>query len=237
MGAQMRDLAVDAPSSQNVGAMEGAPDRPQRSDALRNRQRLLAAANEVFSEQGLEAGVGEIAARAGVGRGTLFRNFPTKRDLIAAIVVERMREAMAEGRALIDSGDDREIVFTFVSLIVSRQQSDRALFEAVDDEFLAQPEIRAAHAELVEILDELLARGRAAGSVRAEVGALDLMMLVKGVCAAASAIEHSPEMLARHLDLIRASISTPEHFVPLRGQTPTLADFERTLRPARVSAA
>ena len=64
--------------------------RRLRADAERNRTRLLEAAAEMFSEGGLDVGVGEIAARAGVGRGTLFRNFPTKQDLVAAVVVKRM---------------------------------------------------------------------------------------------------------------------------------------------------
>ncbi len=64
-----------------------------RADAERNRRRLLDAAESLFCERGLEVGVGEIAERAGVGRGTLFRNFPTKEHLIAAIVAQRMNDA------------------------------------------------------------------------------------------------------------------------------------------------
>jgi AcrR family transcriptional regulator len=220
-----------------VERSSGEAERHQRSDAQRNRRRLLEAAAAVFGERGLEAGVGEIAARAGVGRGTLFRNFPTKQDLIAAIVVDRMHGAIAFGRELLESGDDAEIVFEFVSALVSRQQSDRALFEAVSDAFLAQPEIRAAHAEFIAVVDELLARGRAAGSVRPEIGALDVVMLVKGVCSAAAALDSTPEMLARHVDLIRAAIASPGYAVAIRGQAPTLAELEATVAEARTRAA
>jgi AcrR family transcriptional regulator len=214
----------------------GGADRPQRSDAARNRQRLLEAATAVFGERGLDAGVGEIAARAGVGRGTLFRNFPTKQDLIAAIVVERMRAAMEEGRELLRSGDG-EIVFAFMDTIVSRQQSDRALFEAIDDAFLVNAEIRAAHDEFIALMDDMLEQGKRAGVVRPEVGAVDVMMLVKGVCSAATALEASPALLARHLDLIRSAISTPAYVVPLRGETPTVADLEAALTPPPAAAA
>ena len=68
---------------QNTGAMTHE-ERHLRADAERNRVHLLQAATELFRERGLDAGVAEIAQRAGVGRGTLFRNFPTKEDLIAA---------------------------------------------------------------------------------------------------------------------------------------------------------
>ena len=76
--------------------------RRLRADAQRNRRRLIEAATELFSERGLDVGVADIAARAGVGRGTLFRNFPSKEHLIAAIVVERMRESIARAREALE---------------------------------------------------------------------------------------------------------------------------------------
>jgi AcrR family transcriptional regulator len=212
-----------------MDAMGATSERPQRSDAARNRRRLLEAAAEVFAEHGLDAGVGEIATRAGVGRGTLFRNFPTKEDLIAAIVVERMRVAIADGRARLTAGGGGEIVFDFMEEVVSRQQSDRALFEAVSEEFLANPEIRAAHADFVALLEDLLAHAKRAGVIRPEVGAMDVMMLIKGVCSAAAALETSPAALERHIDLIRAAIAAPGHAVTLRGNAPTVAELESAL--------
>lgn len=208
-----------------MGDMAGE-ERARRSDAERNRQRLLEAAAAVFAEHGLDAGVGEVAARAGVGRGTLFRNFPTKQDLIAAIVVDRMRQAIADGRRLLDDGDDAGAVFTFISEVIHRQQENRALMEAVADEFLANQEIRGVHADFIALIGDLLERGKRAGSVRPEVSAIDVLMLVKGVCSAASAIEVSGEVLERHTSLVLGAISTPEHTVPLTGPAPTLADLE-----------
>src|SRR5581483_733649 len=154
-------------------------ERAPRADALRNRRRLLEAAAAVFAEHGLEASVGEIAARAGVGRGTVFRNFPTKQDLIAAIVVDRMHVAMEFGRELLADGDPAEAAFTFIGEMVRRQADNRTLMEAVDDEFLAQPEIRAMYAELVVLVEALLERSKSVGSVRTDVGAVDVMMLIK----------------------------------------------------------
>jgi AcrR family transcriptional regulator len=219
----------------------GGTGRPQRSDAARNRRRLLEAAAAVFAERGLEAGVGDIAARAGVGRGTLFRNFPTKQDLIAAIVVDRMHQAIADGRALLESGEDAEIAFAFIEEIVHRQQDNRALFEAVAEEFLGNADIHAVHDELLGLLDEMLQRGKTAGSIRPEVGALDVLMLTKGLCSAASALDAGPEVLERHVDLIRAAISAPGYVVRLRGRTPTLNDLNpppalRRPAPARARA-
>ena len=120
-----------------------APEtRPLRADAERNRRRLLDAAEAMFSERGLDVGVAEIAARAGVGRGTLFRNFATKDDLIAAIVGERMaRGDRPRSRSCSSADDPGQALFEFLAEIVGRQQTDRALFEAVADTFLAKEEI------------------------------------------------------------------------------------------------
>ena len=189
---------------------------------------MLDAAEAAFCERGLDVGVGEIAERAGVGRGTLFRNFPSKEHLIAAIVVERMGDAVRSGRELVDAADAGEALFGFIDEIVGRQQVDRALFEAVADEFLANDDIRAAHAEVVGVLDQLLVRAQASGAVRGDVGALDVLMLVKGVCQATSAFQQiDPEIGNRQLDLVRAALCPPAVAQPLRGRIPTLEDVER----------
>src|SRR6202020_3629255 len=98
---------------------ENSPDmeserRPLRADAERNRRRLLDAATAIFCERGLDVGVGEIAERAGVGRGTLFRNFPSKEHLIAAIVVERMNESIERAHAALDAGDPGAALFELI---------------------------------------------------------------------------------------------------------------------------
>jgi AcrR family transcriptional regulator len=203
-------------------------DRSLRADAERNRRRLIDAAQTLFRERGLEVGVAEIACLAGVGRGTLFRNFPTKQDLIAAIVIERMKEANVYARTLLDAPDPGDALFGFLEEIVGRQQLDRSLFESVADAFLANEEIRAAHAEIVGGLEELLTRAKNAGAVRSDVGAMDVLILVKGVCEAASALSTSePGIVGRQLDLVRAAISAQNAVRPLRGRAPTLADVER----------
>jgi AcrR family transcriptional regulator len=202
--------------------------RPLRADAERNRRSLLDAATQIFCERGLEVGVGEIAQRAGVGRGTLFRNFPTKEHLIAAIVVERMNEMISRGRALVDAPDPGEALFELIDQSVGLQQTDRALFDALDDAWLTNDEIRAAHTELMGVLDRLVVRAQDAGAVRSDVGAVDVLMLVKGVCEASRSFQHVDSDLAmRQLDLVRSAISPQATARPLRGRRPTIADLER----------
>ena len=202
-------------------------ERHLRADAERNRRRLLDAAQTLFRERGLEVGVGEIAERAGVGRGTLFRNFASKEQLIAAIVAERMHEAASRGLELLDAPDPEAALFEFVEEVVGRQHVDRGLFEAVGDEFLVNVEIRAAHAEVIGALDQLLTRAKQAGTIRDDVGALDVLMMLKGVCEAASAFSYAnPGIVERQLGLVRAAISVPAAAHPLQGRPLTLADIE-----------
>ncbi len=202
--------------------------RPLRADAERNRRRLLDAAQDVFSERGLDVGVAEIAAQAGVGRGTLFRNFATKEDLIAAIVSEKMREVTERGRVLLAAPDPEDALFELMQEMVGRQQTDRALFEAVHDTFLANPEILKAYEDLVGVIEQLVARAQEAGTIRTDVGAVDLLMMIKGACEAAVALHHvDPQIAQRQLDLVRAAISVAASQQPLRGRAPTIQDFER----------
>lgn len=203
-------------------------ERALRADAERNRRRVLDAAGELFRERGLDVGVGEIAEWAGVGRGTLFRNFPSKEALIAAILVERMGEAVDLAQSLLEAPDPGEALFEFLAEIVGRQQVDRAVFEAVADIWLANDEIRAAHARIVGALGELLDRAQEAGVVRGDIGAMDVLMLFKGVCEAASSYSHiDPLIIPRHLDLLRAALRADPAPQPLRGRAPTLEEVER----------
>jgi AcrR family transcriptional regulator len=206
---------------------EEREDRRLRADAERNRRRLLEAAAELFQERGLEVGVAEIVRHAGVGRGTLFRNFATKEDLIAAVLVDRMSDAAARGRSLRDEAEGATALFEFLDEIAGRQHADRALFEAVADTFLSNREIRGAHAEVMSVLDELLSDAKQAGAVREDVGSGDVLLLLKGVCQVAGAYGHvDPGVLGRQLDFVRCALSPPASDQPLRGRTLSVEDLD-----------
>jgi AcrR family transcriptional regulator len=193
-----------------------------RKDAQANRERLLEAADRMFREHGVEVSVGEIADAAGVGRGTLFRNFTNKDELIAAVLVERIGEVLDFGRQLLDHDpDDAEVTFTFVDGLVQRQEENRALLQSVSDELMHKvPELEKAHAALMEVFNATLARGKRAGAIRPEATATDLMMLIKGLCMLDPMGQGPlpPESIMRHLDLVRAAMTTPEYARPLRGE-------------------
>ena len=214
--------------------------RHRRADALRNRRRLIAAASEMFSERGLDVSIGEIAQRAGVGRGTLFRNFCSKEALTAAVVAERLRDSVALARARLAEPDGATAVFGLLDDLFERLQSDRALFEVLDDTWMAHPEIRAAHEAALAILAELVIRAQAAGAVRADVSAVDVLLMVKGVCETSQAFRHvDPEIPMRQLDLVKAAIAAPGvDLGPLRGRPPVAEDLDGAIvQPAALPRA
>ena len=138
-----------------------------------------------------------------------------------------MRAAAQSGRELLGAEDPGEAVYAFIREILGRQQMDRGLFEAVAEEFLVRPEIRDAVTEVTGVLSELLDAGKRAGVIRPEVGALDVMMLVKGLCVSVAAFgDAGGGLVDRHVDLVFAAITTPAHSRPLRGRAPTLQDLE-----------
>jgi AcrR family transcriptional regulator len=221
----------DAPADvEESPAMEDGQRRTMRADAERNRRRLLDAATEMFCDRGLDVGVAEIAQQAGVGRGTLFRNFPSKEHLISAIIVQRLHESISRGRVALESTDPGAALFDLIEQSVGRSQTDRALFDALADTWLAHKEIRAAHTELLEVLDALVRRAQDAGGVRDDISAVDVLMMIKGICEAAADFQHvNPDIALRQIDLVRAAISADRALRPLRGQPPTIDDLEQTV--------
>jgi AcrR family transcriptional regulator len=221
-----RPRGTARPACHNHHEMDEHPRR-LRADAERNRQRLIEAATELFRERGLEVGVGEIAERAGVGRGTLFRNFPSKDALVVAVVVERLRESIERGRTLLTGEDPAAGAFALIDEALERQDRDRALFEALAGDWIAYPEIRAAHAEMLGVLGEILARAQAAGAIRPDVSGVDVMLAVKGVCEVQRLFPGLPRDIGRRqLELLKAGLTPHESAVPLPGQPPSAGDLD-----------
>jgi AcrR family transcriptional regulator len=215
-----------SPEWDNPELMEEEPRR-LRADAERNRRRLIEVATAMFCDRGLDVGVGDIAQQAGVGRGTLFRNFPTKDHLIAAVVVDRMNDSIARGRAALEAADPGQGLFELIDQSIGRVATDRALFDAIGDEWLTNDEIRGAHTELMEVLDALVTRAQANGALRTDIGAVDVLMMIKGVCEAMRSFQHlDPDVGMRQLDLLWSAIAAPGAQRPLRGHPPTVSDLE-----------
>jgi AcrR family transcriptional regulator len=154
--------------------------RVRRSDAERNRALVIAAATETFAEHGLDAPVPEIARRAGVGKGTVYRNFPTKEHLAVAVSVAHLRRyeaLLAEAVAVDDPAAALGAIFAAAAEHLSRDWVLGQSVGVVADD----PEVRETQARIREIIAATLARAQAAGAVRDDVTADDVTALVIGV--------------------------------------------------------
>jgi AcrR family transcriptional regulator len=154
-----------------------AARRPQRADARRNFDALLAAAREVFADQGTDASLEEIARRAGVGIGTLYRNFPTRQDLFESVYIGEVEELCAAATALADR-DPWEALVSWVHRFVGYVATKRALLEALSH---ASPVFRACRAEIDVAGEPLLRRAQDAGVVRTDLTFDDLLRLLSGI--------------------------------------------------------
>jgi AcrR family transcriptional regulator len=180
-----------------------------RADARRNRERVLEAARECFARSGLDAQVDDIAKRAGVGVGTVYRHFPTKDALAAALASDHFRRLAERARDALEQDDAWEAFTEFMRRSAAQQAGDLALAEVM----AAQPDvIREAamnRADLHSAVSELVARAQATGNLRPDVVPADVPMLMCGIgratCAGATGPVQSWERyLAIVLDGLRA---------------------------------
>jgi AcrR family transcriptional regulator len=202
--------------------------RGLRADAERNRRRLLDAAAHVFAEQGLDASVAVIAQRAEVGQGTLFRRFPSKDDLIAAVFVDRLTalaEVAESGLAEADSGSTfRQILETACSM----HAGDRFLREAAERGIAACPEVKLQKRRLTAALAELVTRAQADGALRADLSVQDIPFLINAVASAAGPLADAfPDLWRRYLAIVLDGLRPGCQPLPL--DVPTPRAVERAL--------
>ncbi len=148
-----------------------------RADAQRNLGRVLDAAAEVLAEQGLSASMDEIARRAGVGHGTVFRRFPTKEALVAAVVCKRLEEISATAEELLVHPDAGEAFEVFVWQLAEVYARDRCIFEGLP-RCAEIGDVIQAKARFLEVIGKVVSRAQAEGAVRADLLPQDVPMLV-----------------------------------------------------------
>jgi AcrR family transcriptional regulator len=200
-----------------------------RADAQRNRRRILDAAAEAFSESGLDVGVAEIARRAGVGAGTLFRRFPSKEDLIFAIIEERMLELIAAGHEALEEEDPEQALRRFMLAGAELHVRDKGFFDAVQSRINNEDRLHELREEIVALAAELLERGQSAGTVRADLEPPDLPLLMCAAASAAAPIHGTlPDLWRRYVGLILDGLR-PANASPLDQPAPTPADFDAAM--------
>jgi AcrR family transcriptional regulator len=152
-----------------------------RADAARNRERILDAAIEVFAERGYEASTAEIAARAGVGEATLFRRFPTKDDLITAIVAMMLDEAAAVATSCLEEEDPWRGVERFLYEMAERASQDHGISAANKERCMASPTLAEERRRVLDLTVQLVKRAQSAGALRDDIAGQDLMFLMGAV--------------------------------------------------------
>jgi AcrR family transcriptional regulator len=181
----------------------GASARPQRADARRNRERVLAAAEQVFSESGLKGQVEEVARRAGVGVGTVCRNFPTKQALVEAVLTSMYESLLGQALEALENPDPGEAFERFFVAFPEFQARHRALGEQMANELELPTKAQPLREQLLRALTELVARAQAGGAIRADLGPADVAMLFAGVAhATALAGELQPILRERYVRII-----------------------------------
>jgi AcrR family transcriptional regulator len=186
--------------------MTDVTDRPLRADAARNAERILRAARDVYGELGAEAPMDAIARRAGVGERTLYRRFPTKGDLINAALEQSIAENLTPviEKALGDKDPMRGLV-ALIEAAISLGAREHHMLTAAGRAGALRSEVSA---ELNDALAKLIARGRKAGVIRADVVADDLPRFIAMLYAVLSTMDSDGDGWRRYVALLVDSIST-----------------------------
>jgi AcrR family transcriptional regulator len=178
--------------------------RPRRADAQRNYEQLVEQAKIAFAEFGVDASLDEIARRAGVASGTLYRHFPTRLDLIEAVLAEQIAELVNLGRALLTAGDEFDALSTWLHAALTHALTYRGLAAAVMNSALNREKdlVSTWHAEIFEVGTALLARARQSGVIVADVDEADVLKMVGAIAWAAQDAPDSSAQADRLLALL-----------------------------------
>jgi AcrR family transcriptional regulator len=182
--------------------------RPLRADAARNRARVLEVAYETFAAEGLGVPIDEIARRAGVGAGTVYRHFPTKEDLFRAVIADRIKSIVEDGRAVLASGDPGEALFTFLrSMVLEWGATDQGLVDALAGVGIDVKEaVPDAEEAFLGLLGGLLRAAQDAGTVRRDVDVPDVKAIVVGAQAMQA---YRPDTAERLTEVVLDGLRTP----------------------------
>lgn len=181
---------------------QDAAARPMRADARRNYERLLAEARTAFTERGTDTSLEDVARRAGVGIGTLYRHFPNRTALMGAVFQGEVDALLSRARELGDAPQPCTALVEWLRAIITHASTyrglSRALMAAPADESSGLARCSRPMREAGEVL---LTRAQRSGAVRPDVDIRDLMQLTNGIALAAEESPDDPELADRLLTL------------------------------------
>ncbi|MCD0484245.1 TetR/AcrR family transcriptional regulator; helix-turn-helix transcriptional regulator [Streptacidiphilus sp. ASG 303] len=182
---------------------DGRSAAPLRRDARRNRERLTAAAAEVFAEQGLDAPLDEIARRAGVGNATLYRHFPDRAALVGAVFRGVLADTARAGEEARRSEDAWAGLTAYLERIFAGLAADRGANDLMTTGIPGVAALEVLHAENRETVSLLAARAQAQGAMRDDVNAEDLLFSFAALGRAVPALTAAaPDAWRRYLALL-----------------------------------
>lgn len=198
-----------------------APTAPARADARRNRAALLDAARVAFAEEGLDAALEGVARRAGLAIGTLYRHFPTRMDLVGAIIVEKKRAWIRAAETALVMKPAWDGLTFFLERVCELQAGDLAFNDIASMRFPYAPGIEAARKRAYDLSRRIVERAQAEGSLRPDITAEDLVFIIwahSRVSEATHAVDPNAwrRYLALTLDGFRATAAHPLPAPPLR---------------------
>jgi AcrR family transcriptional regulator len=204
---------------------EAADDRPLRKDAERNRRRILDAAGELFAEQGLHVTLDAVAARAGVGVGTVYRRFADKDALIDALFEVRIEEVVAIAEEALRHDDAWEGLVAFFEQGLELHAHDRGLKELLFTTAHGRERVSRARDRIKPLVSRVVERAQASGQLRADVDVTDmpvLQLMLTSVMEYAG--DTAPEVWRRCLAIVLDGLRAGPDARPLT--TPALTDDE-----------
>jgi AcrR family transcriptional regulator len=158
-------------------SQDGTGDRPLRRDAERNRQRILAAAAEVFTERGLDATLDDVARAAGVGVGTVYRRFPDKDSLVSELFRDRIDTLVTVAEEACEAADPWRGLVDFLEYIASAMAGDQGLRQLMMFGTYDRDQVCYARDRMRPVMTRLVERAQASGDLRPDFQATDVKMI------------------------------------------------------------
>ncbi|PTM92379.1 TetR family transcriptional regulator [Streptomyces sp. VMFN-G11Ma] len=205
------DTTSTKAAAQGGTAVTPVPPRPMRADARRNYERLLAEARSAFAAHGTDASLEDVARRAGVGIGTLYRHFPNRHALLSAVFEDAVGDLLTRSRELLDAPEPCTALVTWLRETVTHASEyrglSRALMSVSSDTTSA---LSRCSAPIREAGNALLARAQQAGKIREDVAIQDLLQLTHAIALAAEESPTDPHLADRLLNLtVKGLAATP----------------------------